>query len=709
MSAYLSSLIGNFSTDARAYVPTLANPDEPKRKPHIGTVAMFNPSWVAETEDLDILRRQILFYDTDPPEAVRNSSADPDMAALNIVGLLRGTQALAAELGGVEPQNDSEPDRTPPLPLVVLLAGGAFVVAEIEPNYFLVCFAAIPEAHSARHEAMIAQVQNAIAAAHSAFAVLHPPVARLEALLGRKGMSACFERHWRLWRGAYNQSAEYGPGELVWPNRLNPRGFLGMLPGLPFQRLSVHVSELLEKAVAEILTETHPGLVNGASHGERTTGGEENVSLDPGASGVLIFHTNNSAPKRAGLVHLAVAHGLLKTAVSTTCRLVELFLEQGALEPEILRRREPLVEIYSRMTAEPTSSDAESVFRESEASQTSQSPLVEPQNDSVTLSFPSMPQFLNPAAITDTLVVLPLNYSVSGIKSLGVAMNEQISGVTLWWPSSSPATAETADLEPEDTERGGRFLTGLANGETGPLLLYLPHSHKDAMVTHEYLLVLYQEADTLLAFIYDSGIEQLSNEDFYSRLHHKICEPLVEMVQECVLGAGSALSGSIGSLLVPLVGQGTAIAPDTDFFFVVYDCAEKSYQSSLPPLGRELPLRGLRQAVFHLHDQLVDHFMVKSAGRMFCPTSEVEEHLHKFSSNRVNDWLFYLIHHKQKRIVVIRNYNKNKTAKPEPKVADETYLHLLADSVYDYAHLGFLDSLGDDVKVWLEGLRRNAP
>lgn len=680
MSAYLSSLIGNLSTDARAYVPALALPEAPKCIPHIATVAMFNPSWVAETEDFELLRRQILFFDSDIADA--SDCVGPETAALNIVGLLRGTQALAAELGGAE-QTASEPQNSPPQPLVVLLAGGAFVVCEIEPGYYLACFAAIPETHSARHEAMMTQVQTAVAAAHAAFTVLHPPVTRLEALLGRAGVSACFERHWLLWRRAYNKAAHYGPNELAWPNRLNPRGFLGMLPDFPFQRLAVRVSEALEAAVGEVVTE-----------------GKETAPL-----GMLVFHTDVSVPKRAGLVYLEMK-GLLLAALGATCHLVELFLAHG-LDPEILRRREPLVEIYTRM-AEATSSERSITSDESDAQDRTPEPEIQAlaaslealhgaQGDLLS-PLSSMAHFLHPATITDALVVLPLNYSFSGIKSLGLAVNEQISGV-LWW-SSAPTQAEPAEQETEEPNRCGRFLSGLADGLTGPLLLYLSHSQH--CTTEEYLLVLYQEADTLLAFIYDSGLEQLGRAEFYSRLHHNTCEPIVDMTLECVNG-GTTLGGSIGSL--PIAGPEITIAPDTDFFYVVYDCKEKSYQSSLPPLMHKLPLEGLQNALFHLHDQLVDHFLVKSTGSMFHDTSDVEEHLHKFCSNKSNDWLFYLIHHKHKRIVVIRNYNKNKT-KVEPKI-DETYLRVLADSVYDYAHLGFLDSLGDDVKVWLEGLTRS--
>lgn len=705
MSGYLSGLIGTFSTDARVYVPALV-PDLPTRGPHLGTVAVFNPSWVGETENLGLLRRQIVFFDADPTDSSANGSVDPEMAALNIVGLLRGTQALAAELGGLEPLdgeplNGRGPQNPPPAPLVVLLTGGSFVVTEIEPGYFLVCFAAMAEASTAHREAMVAQVQSAIAAAHAAFTVLHSPLMRLESLLGRAGVSACLERHWRLWRRAYNLSAAYGPEGLTWPNRLNPRGFLGMLPGVPFQRLSVRANEELEEAVAETIgavgvesTATEPGEPMAGETTETTTlnlpfASTPEAEYSPfGPSAVLVFHTDDTVPKRAGLVHLEVTPGLLLEAVGSVCRLMELFSAHDALDPEVLSRREPLVELYSRLAAGSTSAPD------------TPSPVSLDEPRDLALTFSSVAQLLNPSNFTETLVVLPLTYSVSGIKSLGVAVNEQISGVTLWWPGSVPAITETSDLEPEDPARSGRFITGLR-----PLLLYLPLTEDVDGTAHEYLLVLYQEGHALLAFMYDSGLEQLGHADFYSRLHHHTCEPIVDMLLECVNTATGALSSSIGSLPVPLSG-GASIAPDIDFFFVVYDSVEKSYQSSLPPLGHELPLRGLRTALFYLHDQLVDHFVVKSAGRVFSPTSEVEEHLHKFSSNRANDWLFYLIHHKHKRIVVIRNYNKNKP-KPEPKVADETYLHLLADSVYDYTHLGFLDSLGDDVKLWLEGLRRD--
>lgn len=697
MSAYLSGLIGTFSTDARTYVPALA-PEKPTRECHIGTVAMFNPSWGGDTENLDLLRRQILFFDTDLPQDPDGNPADPAMAAVNIVGLLRGTQALSVELG---PDPPAHGHGASPLPLVVLLAGGSYIVAEIVPGYFLVCFAAILDAGSARHEAVVAQVHSAVTQAHAAFTVLHPPVARLEALLGRPGMSACFERHWRLWRRAYNGSAGFGPPGLAWPSRLSPGGFLGMLPDVPFQRLTVRASETLAEAAAGATRRNDVRDCAGeASAAASATGTHCSTSAEPGApassepgapapsepgaSAVLVFHTDGTLPKKRGLVHLEVAHGLLPAAVGATCRLLELLMAHDALEPDLLARREPLVEMYSRASKESAVASGAS----------SPAPQEEPQD----LAFLSAARLLDPSSLTDALVVLPLNYSVAGIKSLGLAVNDKLAGVTLWWPGRAPPAAESSPEDPEDMGRNGRFVTAL-----GPLLVYLPCS-QDARATREYLLVLFCEGHALLAFLYDSGLEQLGHLDFYSRLQHNACEPLVDMLEECVHGS-LALGSSLGSLPGPL-SVGAALAPDTDFFFVVYDTVEKSYQSSLPPLDHALLLRGLWHALFHLHDQLVDHFVVKSAASVFCSASGVEEHLHKFSSSRANDWMFYLVHHKHKRVVVIRNYNKNK-AKAEPKVPEDSYLHLLADSVYDYGHLGFLDSLGDDVKVWLEGLRRS--
>lgn len=64
----------------------------------------------------------------------------------------------------------------------------------------------------------------------------------------------------------------------------------------------------------------------------------------------------------------------------------------------------------------------------------------------------------------------------------------------------------------------------------------------------------------------------------------------------------------------------------------------------------------------------------------------------------------YFIRHRQKSIIIIRNYNtKHKKSKVIPKEVAQA--SLWTSSMYDYAHLGFLDSLGDDVKVWLSNLR----
>lgn len=166
-----------------------------------------------------------------------------------------------------------------------------------------------------------------------------------------------------------------------------------------------------------------------------------------------------------------------------------------------------------------------------------------------------------------------------------------------------------------------------------------------------------------------------------------VLEVVTEAIQ--ISNGDMALTNSISSLKLhqPV---------DNDFFFIVYNLAEDFYQTSLP-LPRHPTEPGVN-LIHHLHDQLAHHFLVQGAASIFQKDNAVSEHLHKFAGAH-SDWLFYFIRHKQQAIVIIRNYNakKHKTAE------ERGYLRQLAESVHDYANLGFLDNLGDDVKVWLEG------
>lgn len=743
MSAYLSSLIGRLSGEGPVFSP--AAPSKELKSPEISTITLFNPKW-ASGENIDELKHQILFFETDTDVTEANeaskrhdsqketnsanhtretedehqsgsNSNTNDVTALNIVGLLRGSQALADELGG-----SSEP-------LVVLLSGGAFIVEEIEQDFFLACFVAIPPHLKPQQEAVVAHVRCIMVQIHAGFSILHPPIQRLEKLFGRQWLSDVLQLHWMLWRNAFNASARssFGPLLLAWPNQVNPHGFLGMFPG-GHQLLDIEVSSKLKACVDSIVEreadeetqretegeiegvpeEEAEGAVDGIEQKTEQSidgldlpksnrpetemgsdGGINNLAVRPSAVLLSLMSRpdHELPPKYRGLAYLTGE--LAQEDMFRVAAFLQFLASHNQLEEPL--SLQSVKEMFCRMEKELKTKHSE--------------PEAEPAAASTAIS-PFTPTFapsldsLRPENLADTLV-LPFTYSLSGLRMLGQAVNEQILAP---WRTEQAAEPET-EAEPEPEQ--GTFITGADHGQ---FLIYLGSSAR------EYLLVLYLHGSALIALVYESGLPKLGLPDFYEELKEKL-DLAADSLGECVTqttgqnnhvssttdGATESEVETNGSetssiqtpsanaaMTTPTFGptqspskHSPGVSSDNDFFYFVYDRVHHSYQSSLPPLEST--------ALFHLHDQLIDHFLIKKGGNAFASTGAAE-HLHKFSSTKTNDWLFYVVRQEQKFILVIRNYNRRRPRESE-------HVRPVTKS---YAHLGFIDSLGDDVRAWLE-------
>lgn len=108
-------------------------------------------------------------------------------------------------------------------------------------------------------------------------------------------------------------------------------------------------------------------------------------------------------------------------------------------------------------------------------------------------------------------------------------------------------------------------------------------------------------------------------------------------------------------------------------------------------------------ALYYLHDQL---------SNIFQPTffeNQLHEFFHKFTSNKLNDWMFYYIKYQDKYIIIMKNKSKNTTSTltnnqlsaSVPPTIERSIVNRISEGVLDYAKLGFLENLGDDVKYWL--------
>jgi hypothetical protein len=306
-----------------------------------------------------------------------------------------------------------------------------------------------------------------------------------------------------------------------------------------------------------------------------------------------------------------------------------------------------------------------------------------------------------------------------------------------------PATSETlSESESEDEpEDHGEFLIGLKVDLTGTKiihrkLIYLPTlslDEKGDLVERffEYLLIIYTKYDINITLIFNSSLPNLDDFEFYLELE-KDLEPAIDEIQNSVIGG--SLIGSIGSLRSHngSIGSLRSLLQDTeDFFFVIFDSEEGWVKSSLPYLA-DTPEKttNYESAIFHLHDQLSTLFLMQK-NQDFFSDHQMSEYFHKFTSNKLNDWMFYYIKHDKKFIIIIKNHNKKRRAgrsgpgaatvseslkgttlgkrkpseiSPDDMTSnDQNLFYRLTNGVQDYASLGFLDNLGDDVRSWLEG------
>lgn len=280
---------------------------------------------------------------------------------------------------------------------------------------------------------------------------------------------------------------------------------------------------------------------------------------------------------------------------------------------------------------------------------------------------PAAPAAPEPSAASTYLEMLSPVALTSGAATLGAAAGRWLarpSAATVVAPSAAtaaPPSVESADPPAGDT---GTFLVGLARK-----LVYLGDD--------ECRLVVHASHSIVTALVYGAADARLDDARFYERLEAHL-EPVAAEVARCALGSVSLLRDE----------------PE-DFYFVVHDPAAETVRSSLPYIPPTAP----RPRWAGLHNLLADVFLVQG-GHEFFRHGAMREYFHKFNG-ATTDWMFYYIEHHAKYIIIVKSHSaRARRRAAAPATPDGS---LLA-SITDYASLGFLDSLGDDVKLWLEGL-----
>ena len=367
------------------------------------------------------------------------------------------------------------------------------------------------------------------------------------------------------------------------------------------------------------------------------------------------------AAARSAIEHTAAATGARAVLVACFDRLAPqhygLVHTHGAVETadlHVLYRWLELHDQYDKLDATHLTADSASLY-------------VAPQRHADIAAAPAAQSAPAPSAASTYLDLLNPVALTSGVATLGVAASRWLAR-----PSVDTATLPSVDTATSRSSDGGTFLVGLAAGG-------LPTIHRK----HVYLgddecrVVVHESRNIVTALVYGAADTQLDDPQFYERLLAQL-EPVTAEASRCALG-------SVGLLRDEL----------EDFYFVVYDPAAETVRSSLPHLLPAAP----RPRCAVLHDLLADVFLVQG-GHEFFRHGAMREYFHKFNG-ATTDWMFYYIEHHARYIIIVKSHS----ARARRRVAAPgTPDGGLLASITDYASLGFLDSLGDDVKLWLEGL-----
>lgn len=579
-----------------------------------------------------------------------------DLEKLQTIGLIRGIDLFGRDFSDNAANNST----------IIQSSKGSIILLNVEPNFYIACSIKLPsdtEKYGYINNQLIKLVQQA----YRRFKMLHNT---FNSTIKSKDY-AVIEQFWRGFFDNFNNQTKQNL--INWMNSLNYRGFLGLLPKNTYKRSSLKFGDSSQQEIKTIL--------------------EEGISaLTP--KGIVIAYLDKLNPKKYGLIYknsVTIADDDLIDVYNW----LELRDYQNKLTKNSLVANEVSDEfVLNEPVVDESISNLENVTSYTSSALTTNLDM------------------LHPTTLTNNLVILPLNYTMNGMKSLhGMFINSEgqtavesatdsqpdtsKSGLTSWF--SVPPVLKNFHFDtPSLTEReedieddlSGEYLIGLQQVDQGYEI-----SRKSFYFNEvEYSVVIYNKESIFVTLLFELDSKKLTDNKFYEKLQSEILDPSIEEInQSCI---NTSINGSLASLNSLRKYVPTQL--DSEFFFVVYDVDEGWFKSSLPYLPAK-SITKLNKAMIYLHDQLTGLFIVKNNRKFFLENDLMNEYFHKFTSNKANDWMFYYIKHNAKVILIIKNQNKGKTAKKLP-VEESGILGKLSSG----ANLGFLDNLGDDVKSWFE-------
>lgn len=722
-------------------------------KPKLKYLVIYNPTLIDEKSEADeeLIKQVLCFVNTESSGFPLNSNLnDVINIKLKILGIIGGIEAFSNNFAK-DPKSGVSTIET---------SKSITIVKELEDNYSIACCIALPSQSKCRSELINFQVLKLIDQAYNLFVVLNTSFSKILFDYSMDVLKDILFEYWNDFLFNFNNGEFISTSNLKWPNKLNHKGFLGLLD-IQNQRTTYKKSSILfDNNIRSLFDE----ILN------------QNTMSNLQPKGLVVSCFDKSVPKNYGMVYATSSVDddikeeiFLNESLAVIHNWLEYFDFHNKFNTENLTKPKN-IGIFS--TQEPVEG---STNLNVSTSANIPTPVDETDVRSIRSTAASTFEMFNPINLTNNLIILPISNTMNNVMNLGAFNNEahlarsDLQGIPnrSWLsvpsylkpfgPHSSHEQSSDQHQEIQNTqdeviddidENTGNYVIGLTINQLSEYqihkkLIYLKskyrdHEGKTIEDEREYSLVIFRKDCLVFSLIYDSYLSVLDESLFYNTLSKSTLLPAIEEISNITISA-NAMGTSIDSLPRSLrltaenrknfVELRVDPNPDNDFYFVVYDSKEGWIKSSLPYLplsnatrtkeNKEIINLKYENAIFQLHDQLSDIFVVQKT-KDFFHEGNMNEYFHKFNHSKHFDWMFYYMKHNNKFIIILKSHNRNHKANIKRRgdtsrkkssiinsspstiasgnINDDNLLH----QITDYAHLGFLNNLGDDVKLWLE-------
>lgn len=645
--------------------------------PHINYIIIFNPTFVSPKAESDeeLIKQIIVFLQgKDLPE-----SQFSQIEQLKLIGLLRGIESLGESFS-----NSTTSTTTGKKPTILKSLDSSTVMIELESNYFLACNITISsQINDQTVNGINQQLLKSIMQSQRYFELFNKSIDYTYNQYGINYLQGSLKSFWRNFLTMFNSQSITIPisptSSINWFNGLNYQGFLGLLPYTQYKKSSIIINQQIREDI------------------------ELFMNHNKSVSGVLINYFNLKLPKRHGVVYM----NTIGNKYIDNDGLIDIYnwLEYNQYHDNLSNLNNGGV--LSSNLSVASSPPQEGENQDGNASDGTTDTQF---GFDVSLGL----RVLNPVNLTNNLVISPINYTVSTVMegtqvSNWLAMPQFIKKLTV---GDDNETAElppdqTADInenrsEEDEDDLSGEFIIGLQSD--GSILRQVVYLKTTDSTYQEHQLVTYHKDDIYVTLVCESSDPKLDLSGFYKSLETSLLNPIIEQIETVAMG-GSMLQTSVNSIRSLYVPNDI----DQDFFYITCNPKQRNFQSSLPYLphlsnmNSDTLTKYQLTALYYLHDQLSNIF------QPIFFENQLHEFFHKFTSNKLNDWMFYYIKYQDKYIIIMKNKSKNTTSvltnnqlsASVPPTIERSIVNRISEGVLDYTKLGFLENLGDDVKYWL--------